>query len=172
LILSSESDIVLLNKKGIFVFECKSRKGLKTKLNYPAPDVWRLYKGFDNSGTLDSPIKQNRNHIRALETVLGTNNVFYNIAVSNLEFEYTDGNRKFLSEETPLITLGKQEYLVCIDEMKGNGHKALIQKIKELPEVYSDCEIEMLGEKLKGISDNEELKRLHKEYCKQIKDGI
>lgn len=70
---TTEIDVVLISKKGIFVFECKNMSGDIYGDDGPA---W-YHCSYNNSFSFYNPVYQNRVHINALKNILKMDNSDY-----------------------------------------------------------------------------------------------
>ncbi len=151
---TSEIDSVLINKYGIFVIESKGYSGWifgnETQKNWKQV-IYKSKNGFYN------PIIQNRNHIKALASILEIKDV--NIFRSYIVF----------SERCELknITVSKPNVRVIKRHQLQN---TLNEDYKKYGIVFSNSQIRNFSDKLtKYMFTNDDTKKEHIKYIEKIK---
>lgn len=150
--MTSESDIIQVNKKGIFVVECKYRNGDIS--GSAKSDVWEVYER-DGTKTMPNTVRQNFYHIKAMSNYLKEQNVeIEDIPVYNISVIFGEGKR----EQAKDINNSK------IKVYSGWGE---LNELKKLPDTLDVNIIKRIHKLLSHNVANEEEKKRHKELINE-----
>ena len=161
----TETDIVFVNKKGIFSIECKSfldkdeRHPITGSLNTA---IWRKRKENMPSYEFQNPFNQNYKHLKALsEHGFGR---AYNIVTTNAPFEFNYCGVGRNSSDSPYVSmLRNNDEKMALIRVNGlsNGIKLFIKDIEDLPDVYTEEEVKTIYEKLKTFEASKAERKVH-----------
>lgn len=173
---TTEMDMAIVTRKGIFCVECKHR-------NMPAEigncgvvkataedDIWSYIDEYNRSyPLLDNPLKQNEGHIKELTSHIA-NAKCYNVVVINKLIKYystTTGGIGMGSlycnpekDANIIVTLG--EYY------KTKSLKMLAKEFKNMPDVYTDAEVMSIENELRKYKAT---KKQRKQHAAQFTDN-
>ncbi len=156
---SAEADMILINSKGIFVFECKSRENWTSRF-YSVTDNWILSNDFGDTEVIECPFTQNEKHIAHLKALLG-NQTFFNVVVTNLKYEMIlEAGYRDSYENSRISTYGDNKILLYADKSTFSLRK-FKKYISTLPDVYTKQQIRAIEDILRPISNNYELSQRH-----------
>lgn len=130
--IDSEVDVIQVNKKGIFIIECKYRNGDIS--GSAKSDVWDV-SSKDEISTMPNTIRQNYYHIKAMKSYLEQYSInMKDIPIYNISIIYGEGKRdqaKDLSNKTIKMysSLKDLEDLIKLPDVL---NKAYIKRIHSL----------------------------------------
>ncbi len=165
---TSEIDILFVNRKGIFVVECKHRESAQVFTTSLVNEWYCKNVTFP----IGNPYLQNEQHIKNLDhhlrdcasvRTLLTNNFdrmrYYNIIYGNFSYDVNEYGKMFYGEDC-FERLANNHY-AFVDVRWKSGVKKLTKAINALPDVLTDEEVAKLTSTLKVYEANEEMREAH-----------
>nr|WP_297765643.1 nuclease-related domain-containing protein [uncultured Butyrivibrio sp.] len=159
----TEADIVIVNTKGIFCFECKSRKGIISG-NSSVP-TWEV-KRTSGRDTMQNPFRQNYKHVQAIKA-LGYTDV-YSVVCTNADYIYTYAGVDRTSKKSAYHSFlrNKEREAIMKLGMFSDGMKLFSEDIKSLPDVYTESEVSDIRSRLKSFEATKKERKFHAKLMK------
>ncbi len=159
----TEADMIVVNTKGIFCFECKSRKG-KLVGNSSIP-TWEVVRA-NGKDTMQNPFRQNYKHVQAIKS-LGYADV-YSIVCTNADYVYTYAgvDRTSKSSLYHSFLRNKEREAIMKLGVFSDGMKLFSEDIKSLPDVYTEKEVLDIQGRLKSFEATKKERKFHAKLMK------
>lgn len=164
----TELDAAFVTTKGVFALECKyhAKKYHPILTGSLNNQVWQVAYGM----TMQNPFDQNYKHVKFLEKVIGVRNV-YSIVYTSAPFKFKFFGNVRESENEPFVNMLNNERRGLVYDFKGafsthRGTKELAQAIEQLPDIYTEEEVEEIKDviRLRQMNTKE-----RKAYAKRAK---
>ena len=163
----TEIDMAFVNRKGIFSIECKfhSRKYSPVLQGSFSDKVWKVAE----NKTMLNPYNQNHKHVKFIENITGTRNV-YNIVYTSAPFEFKYFGVVHTSKKEPFVNVFKESRGLIYDSQGlfnifHKGTNNFRKAVSELPDVLTDEEVNNITEQLRVYQMD---KKARKEFAKRM----
>ncbi len=159
----TEADMIIVNRKGVFCFECKSRKGkLVGNSSVPNWDVIRP-NGRD---TMQNPFRQNYKHVQAVKA-LGYDCV-YSVICTNADYVYTYAGIDKTSKNSLYHSFLRNREREAIMKLGlfSEGMRDFAKDIKDLPDVYAESEVIDIQNRIKSLEATKKERKFHAKLMK------
>lgn len=166
---TTEIDMILVTRKGIFVTECKRRGDHCTLTADVASPTW-LVAGADEP-EMSNAFNQNSMHIKVLKQYIQTNAIF-NLVVVSTDFVVKLNGNIYSSQMRSgdgyfdAFTTGYKMGMVSVDPVLSvfqTGLKRFTKDLKRLPDALSEEEVKSITQQLKAYEGTKEALKRHRE---------
>lgn len=147
----TEADMICVSKKGIFAIECKYRKIKKDIYECTLySSTWGPKLNRNSDFNMNNPFTQNNTHISAVKNLMDTISVntdnIFNVVCLSCPFELNVGDSIQTSKKSKNFLFYPQynNKILLRQDNSHNGVKAFIKTYNDLPDVYTDEEINNL----------------------------
>ena len=147
----TEADMICVSKKGIFAIECKYRKIKKDvyECNLYA-STWGPKLHQNSNFNMSNPFTQNNTHISAIKKIMDTISVntdnIFNVVCLSCPFEFNLGDSILTSKKSKNFLFYPEfnNKILLRQDNSHNGVKVFAKTYSDLPDVYTDEEINNL----------------------------
>ena len=156
---STEIDLLFVNRKGIFVIECKSRVH---------PHIFGVFNEnvwHNGEYEFENPLMQNARHIRALSHLDFSpqkNDIYRNVIITNTENEVIYFGKAYKGE---FIAIPEYDSMI-VSTKTSNGISLFANAVASMPDILTPKEVATTIDALRDFQADAEAKARHVSYVK------